>query len=76
MISCSQQGAEINSAYETEDGAILVKNPANPVYRDMQIVIVFTENLTIGAKDGDENYMFGNKIFVNADASGNIYVAD
>lgn len=74
IISCSQQGAEINSARETEDGAILVKNPANPVYRDMQIV--FTENLTIGVKDGDENYMFGNKIFVNADASGNIYVAD
>ncbi|GAG80029.1 unnamed protein product, partial [marine sediment metagenome] len=74
IISCSQQGAEINRARETEDDAILVKNPANPVYRDMQIV--FTENLTIGVKDGDENYMFGNKIFVNADASGNIYVAD
>jgi len=74
IISCSQQGAEINSAQETRDGAILVNNPATPVYRDMQIF--FTEDLTIGVREGDENYMFGSHLSVNADKAGNFYVTD
>ena len=40
MISCSQQGAEINSACETEDGAILVKNPANSVKKGNVIITI------------------------------------
>lgn len=74
IISCSQQGAEINGILKTAEGVILVTNPATPVYPEMQIV--FSEDLTIGLKEGDENYMFGNKIFVNADTEGCVYVAD
>lgn len=38
--------------------------------------ISFKEDLSIGVRDGDENYMFGNTIMVNADSGGNIYVTD
>ena len=34
------------------------------------------EDLTIGVREGDEYYMFGNSIMVNADDRGNIYVTD
>jgi len=74
ILFCSQQGTEIDGTLETAEGAILVSNPAAPVYPDMQIV--FTEDLTIGLKEGDENYMFGNKVWINADAAGSIYAAD
>ena len=36
----------------------------------------FREDLSIGVREGDENYMFGNTIYVNADQEGNIYVTD
>jgi sugar lactone lactonase YvrE len=38
--------------------------------------IVFTEELSIGEAEGDENYMFGNSIAFNTDDEGNFYVAD
>ena len=36
----------------------------------------FKEDLSIGVREGDEHYMFGNSIMVNADDEGNIYVTD
>ena len=38
--------------------------------------LIFIEDLTIGVREGDEDYMFGNLIFVNTDKDGNFYVTD
>jgi hypothetical protein len=51
--------------------AILRPMPAQSVRS-----ISFREDLSIGVREGDENYMFGNTIYVNADQEGNIYVTD
>ena len=38
--------------------------------------ISFTEDLTIGVKEGDENFMFGDRLEFNVDDEGNIYAVD
>jgi outer membrane protein assembly factor BamB len=38
--------------------------------------LVFKEELSIGQKEGDENYMFGSTVFFNTDEEGNFYVTD
>jgi hypothetical protein len=38
--------------------------------------ISFKEDLTIGVKEGDENYMFGNRLYFTVDDDGNIYAVD
>jgi len=38
--------------------------------------LIFGEELSIGVREGDDHYMFGNSIMVNADDAGNIYVTD
>jgi hypothetical protein len=47
------------------------KVPKNPSMR-----VVFKEDLTIGIKEGDENYMFGQRVYFNTDDEGNFYVTD
>jgi hypothetical protein len=55
----------------------VVKNPKEPVPAPGQRKrIVFVEELTIGEKQGDENYMFGENIEVIADDEGCFYVTD
>jgi len=51
-----------------------VKNPSVPMIPEMKIT--FEEELTIGTVDGDENYMFGSRVFINADEKHNFYVTD
>ncbi len=38
--------------------------------------IIFKEDLSIGVKEGDENYMFGERVYFNVDEAGHIYVTD
>lgn len=55
----------------------VIRNPRDPVPPEGQRKrVVFTEELTIGEAEGDENTMFGNSIQVNTDSHGNIYVLD
>jgi hypothetical protein len=37
---------------------------------------IFKEDLTIGVREGDENYMFGERVYFNVDDDGNIFVTD
>jgi hypothetical protein len=54
---------------------VLVSNPRTPKNPGMRIV--FNEDLTIGVKEGDENYMFGSRfLYINVDDDGNIYGVD
>lgn len=55
----------------------VISNPKNPKPKDgLKIRIIFEEELSIGVEVGDENYMFGGRIYFNADDEGNIYVND
>jgi len=64
--------AEINTIQEFED-IVVVANPKTP---ELKLRIVFTEELSIGEVEGDENYMFGQNIVFNTDDEGNFYVSD
>jgi hypothetical protein len=72
--SCGEQKVHGQKAIEDENGVTIVKNPSEPLNPELQII--FEEELTIGVEEGDENYMFGNQIFLNTDDDGNIYVTD
>ncbi|MGD8535428.1 MAG: 6-bladed beta-propeller [Candidatus Aminicenantes bacterium] len=72
--ACGEQKAHGRVTIEEADGITVVKNPSKPLNPEMQIK--FEEELTIGVEEGDENYMFGNQVFVNTDDEGNIYVTD
>lgn len=41
-----------------------------------QRTFIFKEDLTIGVREGDENYMFGERVYFNVDKDGNIFVTD
>jgi len=55
----------------------VISNPDIPVPpAGKRKSLVFKEELTIGQKEGDENYMFGSAVFFNTDEEGNFYVTD
>ncbi len=55
----------------------IISNPKTPSPKDgIKIRIVFEEELSIGVEEGDENYMFGGRVYFNTDDEGNIYVND
>ena len=52
-------------------------NPKTPQPENgIPIRIVFEEELSIGVEDGDENYMFGTRVYFNTDDEGYFYVND
>ena len=57
-----------------ELGIEVVANPKTPKNPSMRMV--FKEDLSIGIKEGDENYMFGQRVYFNTDDEGNFYVTD
>ncbi len=55
----------------------IISNPKTPVPpAGGRKRLVFKEELSIGLKEGDENYMLGSAIMFNTDESGNFYVTD
>jgi hypothetical protein len=52
------------------DDVVIISNPKTP---ELKMRIVFEEELTIGVLEGDENYMFSNRVSFNADDEANIY---
>lgn len=55
----------------------IINNPKSltvPIVRQGQLV--FKEDLSIGLREGDENYMFGQRVYFNVDDVGNIYIVD
>jgi hypothetical protein len=62
-----------NTSIPKAKDVVVISNPKIPTH---QMRIVFKEELTIGAVEGDENYMFGSRISFNTDNAGNFYVAD
>lgn len=66
-----------SSSADSIQEAEIVKNPETPLLEPGQRKkLVFEENLTIGVSEGDENYMFGQSLYVNIDEEGCFYVTD
>ncbi len=62
---------------EQQYGVTIVSNPKTPQPENgIPIRLVFTEELSIGAEYGDEEYMFGNRVYFNVDMDDNVYVND
>jgi hypothetical protein len=74
FAACGEQLAQWDGIIEERDGFAFVKSPSEPLHPELKIT--FTEELSIGVVDGDENYMFGNRILVNTDEEGIFYVSD
>jgi hypothetical protein len=65
------------AAVQKSDEVITVSNPKTPVYKkDLKMRMVFEEELSIGVAEGDENYMFGGRVYFKTDDEGNFYVVD
>jgi hypothetical protein len=65
------------TAVKKSDEVITVTNPKTPAYKkDTKMRMVFEEELSIGVAEGDENYMFGGRVYFKTDDEGNFYVVD
>jgi hypothetical protein len=55
----------------------ILSNPKTPSQKNgLKLRIVFKEELSVGVEEGEENYMFGGRVYFNTDDEGNIYVND
>jgi len=60
-----------------KDDVTIVSNPKTPCPKNgIPIRIEFEEELSIGVEEGNEEYIFGNRIYFNTDVDGNFYVND
>jgi len=68
---------KFSSSLESPQEAEIVKNPQNPIPKPGQRKkLGFEEKFTIGVSEGDENYMFGQSLYVNMDDEGCFFVTD
>jgi hypothetical protein len=75
LFSSGGQKTEWKGTIEKkEDGAIVVKNPKEPMYGEN--VFNMEEELSIGEPEGREDYMFSLIVSIDVDDEGNIYVLD
>ncbi len=62
---------------EHHNGVTIISNQKTPQPETgIPIRLVFTEELSIGVEEGEEYYMFGNRVYFNVDVDGNFYVND
>lgn len=60
-----------------ENGVTVVYNPKKPAPPpDVPTKLILEEDLAIGAKEGEEEYMFSEATRLDVDVEGNIYVLD
>ena len=73
---CKKQGLEETYPVriETEDGLRVVSNPDFP--REGKITPVVVEELSIGGKEGQADYLFNRPIWIKVDNQERIYVMD
>ena len=74
IISCNQQNTKWQGTIEETDGVTVVKNPKEPMYEED--ILQLEEDLSIGTKEGNEDYMFSQIRGVAVDNNENIYVLD
>jgi len=69
----AESSAKETHSIQKSDEVVVISNPKTPA---LKLRIVFTEELSIGEAEGDENYMFGQNIAFNTDEDGNFFVSD
>jgi hypothetical protein len=69
VIFCSGLDAQA----QTQDNPVVVNNPKKP---SGDLHLTFTEELSIGVAEGDDHFMFGNRVYFNVDDDGNIFAND
>jgi hypothetical protein len=77
LLSCISEKKKGEFNILEEEGIQIAINPDHPVltkgsYKD----IIFTEELTIGSREGDPHFTFGELISFTVDGDGNMYVLD
>ena len=73
LTSCKQQKTEWQGTIEVVDGVIVVRNPAEPLFGDIDLELV--QDLSIG-NELDENYLFYKVRDIGVDTRDKIYVLD
>ena len=58
---------------QTGSDPVVINNPKKPAG---DIHLTFMEDLSIGVAEGDDHYMFGNRVYINVDDDGNIFAND
>jgi hypothetical protein len=74
FYSCRQSQTQWRGKIERHNGVEIVKNPIHPIFGED--IFCLEEELSIGAKEGPNEYMFLRVIDIDADDDGNIYVLD
>jgi len=74
LVSCRQQKAKWKGTIEEQDGVIIVKNPAEPIYT--KDVFRLEEDLTIDNVEEDDGFTFQDIMHLAVDDEENIYVSD
>ena len=73
-LPATEKAREQESARPKAVEVPIISNPRVPKYPSRRIA--FKEDLTVGVKEGDENSMFGERVYFNVDGDGNIFVTD
>jgi hypothetical protein len=74
FVSCGKKKSEWKGTVEEENGVTVIKNPKEPMYKED--VFSLEEELSIGAAEGREEYMFQRVIDVEVDEDERVYILD
>lgn len=74
IVFCKKQKTDWKGTIEEEDGVIVVKNPKEPIYG--KDAFNLEEEITIGEKDREGEFLFISITSVGIDDEENIYVLD
>ena len=74
FLSCGGADNQFQGTIEEKDGVIIVQNPKEPMYQED--VFQLKEEITIGEREGREEYMFSNLSSMDIDEDENIYIFD
>ena len=73
-ILCGIQESGWEGTIEEQNGIIIVKNPDNPIYK--KDILILEEELSLGKKQGEKEYMFSRVMSIDIDKDENIYILD
>jgi len=74
FISCQKPGSEWKGTIEVADGILTVKNPSEPIYHEA--ILNLEEDLSIGASEGKDEYVFSRIGGLDVNSNGDIYAID
>lgn len=73
-MSCGKQESGWEGTSKEQNGVIIVKNPNNPVYKED--ILSLEEELSLGKREGEKEFMFTRDLSIDIDKDENIYVLD